>query len=244
MPFVHGKSTSVWLDSVNLSPYLRALGAFSVDVDAAETTAFQSAWKSFIAGSGGVKADFDGMYDPAQLNIRNTLGDDPGLTEGILSIQPNGGAAVGDMSRLIQVISTSYAESSPVGDVIGFKWQIIGNLAPGFGIVLHPFVEDTNTTTGADRDDGAATTTGWQAHLHVSAVDGGSWVVKLQDAATLPTYADVSGGAFAAKTGAGSERLVSASGATLRRFVRYIATRTGGSAGDGITFALTYARNV
>jgi hypothetical protein len=29
----------------------------------------------------------------------------------------------------------------------------------------------------------------------------------------------------------------------LRRYVRYTATRTGGSVGNGITFHLSYARN-
>lgn len=244
MPFVYGSKSAVFLDNANISSYLTNLGGLSVDVDPAETTAFQSTWKSFIAGTGGTKLDFQGMYDPADLTFRNLIGTNPSLTGGVLSFVPQYTPAIGDPARLIQVLSSSWAESSPVGGVIGIKFSIRGNLAPGFGIVLHTFVEDTNTTTGADRDDGAATTTGWQAHLHVSAVDAGSWVVKLQDAATLPTYADVTGGSFAAKTGAGSERLVSASGATLRRFVRYVATRTGGSAGDGITFALTYARNM
>jgi hypothetical protein len=41
-----------------------------------------------------------------------------------------------------------------------------------------------------------------------------------------------------------SQRLTSAAGATLRRYVRYTATRTGGSVGNGITFALAYSRNL
>jgi hypothetical protein len=243
MPFAHGKGTSVILDAVNLSPYLNQADV-QLDVDTADTTVFQAAWKSAIAGQGASKADLQGFYDPTELTMRNLIGADASLTGGLLTISPASiPPAIGDRAHLLSIVASSYAESSPVGGVIGLKWSVLGSNAAGMGLVLHPLAEDTNTTTGADRDDGAATSTGWTAHLHVIAVDAGSWVIKLQDAATLPTYADVSGGSFTAKTAAGSQRLVSASGATLRRFVRYVATRTGGSAGDGITFALAYSRN-
>jgi hypothetical protein len=116
----------------------------------------------------------------------------------------------------------------------------------GFGDILHILTEDTNTTTGATKDDTAATATGWIAHLHVTAVDAGSWVVKLEDA-SASNFSDgavVTDGTFTAATGATSQRLVSAAETTaLRRYVRYVATRTGGAGGDGITFALAYSRN-
>ncbi len=245
MPFAHGKNTSVLLDAINLSPYLNQADV-ALDVDTAETTTFQATWKSFLAGQDGAKVDLAGFYDPAELSMRNLLGVDASLTGGVLTVSPasSPAGAIGDQARLIQVVASAYVESAPVGGIVGIKWSVMGNSAAGMpGVVLHPLAEDTNTTTGADRDDGAATSTGWTAHLHVIGVDAGSWVVKLQDAATLPTYADVAGGAFTAKTAAGSQRLQGAPGATLRRFVRYVATRTGGSAGDGVTFALAYSRN-
>jgi hypothetical protein len=240
MPFAHGKNTVVVLDAANLSPFLNSADV-SYDVDAADTTAFQAGWKTAIAGTLGAKADLGGMYDPTELTMRNLVGADASLTGGLLTIAP--APAIGERAHLLAIVASSYAESSPVGGIIGLKWSVLASGAGGMGQLLHPLAKDTNTTTGADKDDGGSTTTGWTAHLHVIGVDAGSWVVKLQDAATLPTYADVTGGAFTAKTAAGSQRLVSASGATLRRFVRYVATRTGGSAGDGITFVLAYSRN-
>jgi len=56
--------------------------------------------------------------------------------------------------------------------------------------------------------------------------------------------ADVTGGAFTTAAAATQQRLLSASGATLRRYVRCVATRTGGAVGDRITFALAIARNI
>jgi hypothetical protein len=71
-------------------------------------------------------------------------------------------------------------------------------------------------------------------------------VVKLQDASAsnFSDGADVTGGAFTAATTPTSQRLQSATATTaLRRYVRYVATRTGGAGGDGITFGLAYSRN-
>jgi len=239
MPFAHGKGTTVLLNGTNLSAFLNSADT-EVGVDTADATVFTSTWKQHLAGTAHSKAELGGLYDPAELTIRNLLAVDGGS----LTVAPGSGSAtIGGRARLIAVASTSYTESSPVGGLVAIKWSVIAAGTVGDGWMLHPLAEDTNTTTGADRDDGAATATGWSAHLHVTAIDAGSWVIKLQDAATTD-WVDVTGGAFTAVTAAGGQRLVAASGITaLRRHVRYIATRTGGSAGDGITFALAYARN-
>lgn len=242
MAFKHGKSATVLLDSVDLSAYLNA-AEISIDVDTADTTTFTATWKTALPGTVGGKLEFGGFYDPGNSSIPDNVGDDFSLTNGVLTFAPAGALAIGDRARIASITSSSYAESSPVGGIVGIKWGAMVSGVVGFADTLHVLGEDTNTTTGAEKDDTAATSTGWTAHLHVTAVDGGSWVVKLQDAAVSNTYSDVSGGAFTAATGATSQRLAGASGATLRRYVRYVATRTGGSAGDGITFALFYSRN-
>ena len=242
MAFKHGKSTDVLLDGTDLSPYLNAAD-LAVDLDTADTTTFKATWKTAIAGTVGAKLDFAGFYDPTVATLPDSIGVDFSLVAGVLTYAPAGALAIGDRVRLASVVSSAYAESSPVGGMVAIKWSAGVSGVVGFGDVLHVLGEDTNTTTGADKDDTAATSTGWTAHLHVTAVDAGSWVIKLQDAATTDLLA-VSGGAFAAKTAAGAERLRSAASTTeLRRHVRYVATRTGGAGGDGITFFLAYARN-
>lgn len=240
MPFRHGSKTSVFLGSLDMSPYL-TLADFSVEVDTADTTVFGSTYKTAIVGTDMAKADFNGLYDPGVTNLEALLGVDPAA---VLTIAPGGALAIGDRVQLMSIAETSFAQSSPVGGVIATKWSALASGVVGLGNVLHILSEDTNTTTGAERDDLAATATGWTAHLHVTAVDAGSWVIKLQDAAVSNTYSDVTGGAFTAATGATSQRLRGAAETTaLRRYVRYVATRTGGSVGDGITFALAYSRN-
>ena len=197
-----------------------------------------------ISGLSGAKLEIAGLYDPTRGRALPTLF--LSAVPGVLTYAPAGGAAIGDLARLVSVVDTAYAESSPVGGVVALKASFTADGVVGMGYMLHPLGEDTNNTTGANRDDAAATATGWTAHLHVIAVDGGSWVVKLVDASAsdFSDVADVTGGAFTAATGATSQRLRGAASTTaLRRYVRYVATRTGGSAGDGITFALALARN-
>jgi len=244
MPFLHGSKTSVYLGGLDLSPYFNA-AEWSTDQDSAETTTFSALWKTFIAGEQAAKATFSGFYDPTMLDVEQTLGVDWSLITGVLTYCPRG-STIGDDARLLSVATSSYVQSSPVGGAVGIKWDVMASAPVGFGWVLHPLAADTNTTTGATKDDTAATSLGWVAHLHVTAVSGGSWVVKLEDAsaANFSDGADVTGGTFTAATGKTSQRLLAATPTTaLRRYVRYVATRTGGIAGDTITFQLSYSRN-
>lgn len=241
MSFKHSKNTEVWLDALDVSSYFRSVGV-GVVTATADTTTFKATWKTAIVGASSSSTSLDGLYDPTlTTSMEALLGIDPTT---VLTIAPAGALAIGDRVRLIQATSTSYIESSPVGGVVAFKWTVHAEGAVGLGQVLHILSEDTNTTTGATKTDAASTSTGWHAHLHVTAVEGGSWVIKLEDASVsnFSDGADVTGGAFTAATGATSQRLAGATSATLRRYVRYVATRTGGSVGDGISFALAYSR--
>jgi hypothetical protein len=242
VPNLHGKATTVLLGSVNLSPYLDSADLGS-DMDVADTTSFGSGWKTAIAGPASSKLDFSGFYDPTQTSVRTLF---LSGVPGVLTFAPGSGAAIGDDSYLLSALDVASNISSPVGGVVAIKGSVLANDVVGFGYMLHPLAEDTDTTTGATRDDTAATASGWTAHLHVTVVDGGSWVVKLQDASAsnMSDVADVTGGAFTAATGTTSQRLRGATSTTaLRRYVRYVATRTGGVGGNGITFALALARN-
>jgi len=242
MAFKHGKSTSVFLGAKDLSPFLNAAD-FSVDVDTADQTTFGSTWKTAGVGMAGSKSDFAGLYDPTLTDLISLLAIDPGPAGTVLTYAPAGALAIGDRARLVSVVETAYAESSPIGGMIACKYGVLGSDDVGDGQILHLLSLDTGTTTGAEKDDLAATATGWQAHLHVIAqTGGGSWVVKLQDAAVSNTYTDLAGGAFTAAVGTTAQRLTGAPGSTLRRYVRYVATVTGGVA-PTITFALAYSRN-
>ena len=240
----YGAGTSLWLDLVDASQFFNEAG-LDISVDTADTTTFQPgaspAWKAFIEGDASAKVTAKGFYDLVNDAVMMANIRDGGS---VLTYGPQGIAAVGDPARLVWVHATSVAESSPVGGAVLLSAAFTGDAAVGLGWALHAMTTDSGTTTGASRNDAAATTTGWQAHLHVTAVSGAptSWTVKLQDSADNSVWADVAGGAFAATNVPAAQRLVSTAGATLRQYIRYVATVVGGTT-PTITFGLTYARN-
>lgn len=237
----HGRNSTVWWNSLDVTGYLDNAD-YSLDTDTDEVSRYGMGWKEYVTGTTSATVAFTGVYDAvSESAIEGQLRTD----NGVLTYCPSAGATVGDRAKLLSVTSTTYSDASPVGGAVRFGWDVTTQDSVGIGQVLHPMGKDTNTTTGSSKDDTAATSTGWQAHVHITGVDGGSWVIKLQDSADNSSWSDVSGGAFTAATGATSQRLEAASTtAQLRRYVRYVATRTGGSAGQGITFGLAYARNL
>lgn len=238
MSFKAGRNARVYFNEVDLSPYLHQAD-LSVTQENGDTTTFANApWSTAIALVQSGTLGFEGYYDPALTQLPAALGVD----SGVLTSCPAGGA-LGDLCRMALITATAYSETDAANGVVAIGWDTLAEGPIVAGKVMHAMAEDTNTTTGSSIDDSAATSTGWWAHLHVTAVDGGSWVVKLQHSTDNSSWSDVTGGAFSAKTAAGYERLRSAaSTTTLNRYRRYVATRTGGSGGDGITFLLALSR--
>jgi hypothetical protein len=242
MAAIHGKNTRVYYGAVDVSPYMNT-AAISAATETAQSTGFGQDAHTYVPGQKSRIHTAEGHYDKDVNVVRASLG----VEDGVLTHCPGGASAIGDLAWMSAVIGTEYDESSPIADVVAFSWEAPVSGHTALGYVLHPLAEDTNSTTGATRDDTTATSTGWVAHIHVpTAPDGGSWVIKLVDgaAANMSDAADVSGGAFTAITTATSQRLVSATTtATVKRYVRYVATRTGGAPGDGITFVLSFSRS-
>jgi len=99
------------------------------------------------------------------------------------------------------------------------------------------------------KDDGAATSTGWTAHLHVTTDNAGVMAFQLEDSANGSTWASVTGGTFAVAS-AGSnvgQRLTSASATTtLRRYVRVVPvapTWVAATVAGPMTYQVAYARS-
>lgn len=242
MAFVAGRSTQVLCGGYDISAYLSG-ASLSLTWTLADTTTFGSRGRTRIATTNSASLTSSGVWDPTQDSILNATG---GADGSIVTYLPAGGSSVGDRAWMMYGATIEYAPDSGFDDAVRFSWNADSEALVMCGNVLHPLGEDTNTTTGSTRDDGAATSTGWTAQLHVTGADAGSWVIKIQHAtaSNFSDVADVTGGAFTAATGATSQRLTSAAGATLNRYIRYVATRTGGTTGDGITFALAISRTL
>jgi hypothetical protein len=101
---------------------------------------------------------------------------------------------------------------------------------------------DTSATNGASIDDGASSAFGLTAYLQVTAFTGTSVTVKLQESSDdggSDAFADVTGGAFTAATAIGTQRIDTASGLTVERYLRVVTSGTFSSA----TFNVLICRN-
>lgn len=102
---------------------------------------------------------------------------------------------------------------------------------------------DTAGTDGVGVDFGTGPTLfGLQAYVHVFAVTGTSVTVKLQESSDnggVDAWTDVVGGGFSAATVAGSQRIATASGQTVKRYLRAVSSGTFTSA----VFAVVVNRN-
>lgn len=79
----------------------------------------------------------------------------------------------------------------------------------------------TGTVNGTSIDLGSVSTLfGAAGYLHVTTMPSGTATFAIQDSADNVTFADVTGLVFTALTAPGSERLQTAAGATIRRYVR------------------------
>lgn len=102
---------------------------------------------------------------------------------------------------------------------------------------------DGSATNGTGVDFGTGSTAfGLQAYLHVFAFTGTSVTVKLQESSDNgagDAWADVTGGGFTAATGITSQRIETARGQTVERYLRVATTGTFSNA----VFAVSVCRN-
>jgi hypothetical protein len=237
MSFKHGRHGAAIFAGVDITSYLTS-GDLSVEVDEAETTTWGNSWKRYIPGLASCTYSFEGYFDAGiSPTFTSQVGDDPA---GVLLVGP-GGLAAGAPCRIVEVIETKYAETAPVGGVVGFSWECLADTIPGFGWVLAPLAAVDTDNPVTHIDGVASSSTGAIASLHVTSVSASDSIVVTIEDASVPTggganWATI--GTFASKSAAGAERIVIAG--TVRRYLRAVDDVTGTDV--SITRAVAIAR--
>lgn len=238
MAFSHSAGTTkVYCGGRDLSGYLRETTS-SGEIDKADTSTFSSTVRTYIQGLTDASFSGEGIYDAA-----GTVGVDAVFDAAISATQVvfehfPAGDAIGSFGRGGgSAPTTKYEVKSPVEDVNQISFEV--QSGAGFDPVRsHQPLTASLTGSGTASstvDGGAASANGGAAYFQVSALNGGTAVLKIQHSTNDSTYSDLAAGTV---TAAGSALRVAVSG-SVNRYTRAIWTVTGGTA----TFHAALARN-
>jgi len=236
MPFTHGKSARVYASGYDLSTFLNSAD-MNGNADLAETSTFGSVYKSFVAGLIDFKMSLAGYFDSAVGGVDEILSPLLGTSEVLLTVLPQGDVKT-YRGRGMTGVEVNYGVTAGLDGAASITMEA-SSKTPAEAVVVDT-IKAAKTATGQDAagvisPTGAATTNGWSAYLHCFAMSGTAaptCAVKLQDSADDSSYLDVTGGAFTTLSAAnanvpGGQRIVGASGTTLRKYTRFLWTITG-----------------
>lgn len=238
MPFRHGKTTGVFYNGSDLSPYFNE-ASVSEDVETAEVTTFGSSAKSYIVGlaDGTISAAgmFDGDAGAIDQILTSTLGSD---TLDMVTVTPDG-VSFGRRSYSANSIETSYEISSPVSDVVSANLEIQATQGIDSGFLLGGRVVVSASGNSATLDQTASSTNGGIGYLHVTSNNrSGASTFKVQDSSDGVTFVDRITFASVSASATGGER-VAVTG-SVGRYVR--ALHDPGVFTGSVTYTLAFAR--
>lgn len=243
MPFRHGKNTVVLVNEYNLSSYFNEASTTN-SIETSETTTYgvTGGSKTYVTGLNdgtvSVSGLFDGDSGAVDAVLTSVLGSE---TDVKFTVAYDGGMTIGARCATGESIMTSYEVSSPVGDVVSTSAEFQPDGGVARGVVLAPLSTVSATGNGTAVDNGASTTNGGVAVIHVPAnTRNGTITVKVQHSADNVTYADLATFATVSSTTKTSERLSVASGTTVNRYLR-VSYTVAGSTGSA-TIAVAFAR--
>jgi hypothetical protein len=237
-----GMGDNCYVGGYDLSGDVGSLSKISGSLAPLDVTAINKFAFERIGGlrDGGI--DFSAFFNPSANQAHPVLSALP-TSDVVVSYYRGttlGNAAASLVAKQINYDGTRAADG-------GFTFAL-SSQANGFGLewgdqVTAGVRTDTAATLGTAIDSGVVSTVfGAQAYLQAFAFTGTDATVKVQDSADNITFADVTGLTFTQITASRfTQRLATASGATLRRYVRAITITTGGF--TSLAFAVQVTRN-
>lgn len=249
MPKTGGLGDNLYIAGYNFSGDIGSLSAIRGGPVALDVTGIDKGAMERIGGlrDGGI--DFDTFWNVDPDHAHEVLATLP-TADVVLSYCR--GTVLGAAGACLVGKQINYDPSRGSDGALTCKVTAEGN---GFGLEWGKQLTagqrtDTTATSGVGVDfglgsapdlDGSADF-GLQAYLQVFDVTGTSVTVKLQESSDNgvgDTWADVVGGAFVAATGPGAQRIQTARGLTVERYLRAVTTGTFTEA----IFAVTAVRN-
>lgn len=234
MAFIHGKSGSILLGPFNLSGYSRQFSTVQ-EQDLHDVSVYGDSSRDYILGLKRGSVTISGLFEPTDnLQDEQLVAALSASTARALSVSPQA-TTLGNVAYTASSRIQTYNHETPFDDLI--TWSADAETDSDTILVghwLHALTAETAGVTTSSVDNGAASTAGGRANLHVTAWSGTSATVKIQDSADNSSWADLL--TFSTVSATTSES-VSISG-TVRRYARVVLSGTITS----ITFAVALGR--
>jgi len=230
----HGAQAKTYVGGRDLSGYLSQTNQ-SAENDKADVTVFSSTAMTYIAGLHDQVFSGEGVWD-----AQGTVGSDAVLGSAswsgsaVFSHFP-AGDAIGSVGFGAYGIETKYEIDTPVEDANRIKFEAQSSRGFDRLVSLEPLTASFTAGTAASSvDNGAATSNGGAGYFHVTALNGGTIVGKIQHSTDNSSWSDLI--TFSNVTAGGSALATAVTG-TVNRYLRFNGTATGGTATIHAAFA-------
>jgi hypothetical protein len=232
---IHGKNTEVFFNKYDLSTYFDSANV-SANADTAEVSTFGISSKTYVPGLKDATLALEGLYDGDASAVDEILEAACGSDGNEISVYPEGDA-VGKFGHAMQAIETAYSAVETIDGACRVSAAAQSNGTAAERVVsLHALGAETSEWTGTSSDNGASSSSGGSAYIHVTAVTG-TVEVKLQHSSDDFSADTEDLESFTAVSAASSERITFSG--TVKQYVRGYATIGGG---ESITFQLGFHR--
>lgn len=223
-----GLGDNLYVGGRDLSGDVGSIGTISGGNTPLDVTAIDKSGFERLGGHRDGTVDFTAFFDDAALASHLTLSPLP--TADVVVTYARG-TTLGNPGAAIVAKQLDYAGNRNEDGSLTFGINAIAN---GFGLEWGRQLTagkrtDGGAANGTSVDFLAASTNGLQAYLQVFSFTGTSVTVKIQessDNAVGDPFADVVGGTFTVATAAGTERIATAAGLSVERYLRVVTTGT------------------
>jgi hypothetical protein len=208
-----------------------------------DVTAFSDAAHRFIAGQRQITLDHAGYLNAQAARSHPVLRGSE--VSGVVSllVGQNTAPIVGDPAFSLSMLQGRYQAMPEVSRVVPFKAQLVGRgTAGGWGRVLANNATFTNSTDGTAVDNGAATSSGGAAFLHIlQAAASDTYAISVQGATDAGfTTGVVTLATFTLNAAQVNSERIAITG-SIPQYTRWRAVRTG-AAGNTVRLSVTLVR--
>lgn len=216
-----GLGDNLYIGGYDLSGDIGSLGSISCPMSPLVVTDITQSGMARLSGGRDGSLEFTSFFDPAANMSHDRLKALP-RTDQVLTYCR--GTTLGKPSACMVAKQLNYDGSR--GEDGAFTFEVSAQ-ANGYGLewgiqLTAGKRTDTGGAAGTPVDFGASSTNGLQAYLQVFAFTGTSVGVAIEESSdnALDAYVAVVGGAFTAATGITTQRIATAAGLTVERYLR------------------------